>query len=55
MAFFIHNIGYIILALLGLCVVCSDYEFVPPTDDEDFEETAWATSKENPCSPFYDS
>lgn len=55
MTFLAHNIGYIIIALLGLVVLGRDYEPAERTEYDDFEESAWANSKENPNSPCYDS
>lgn len=49
------HIDYIIWGILALGILPSACEVVPRTEYQDFDETAWATSKVNPCSPFYDS
>jgi hypothetical protein len=54
MAFFLNNIGYIILGVLALAVMGSssdngDHE----SEYAAFDESAWANSPENPNSPNY--
>jgi hypothetical protein len=55
MAFFLNNIGYIIIGVLALVVMGSGSEGDTEAESEyaAFDESAWANSPENPNSPNY--
>lgn len=53
MAFFLNNIGYIIMGVLALIVMGSSGESDNESEYAAFDESAWANSPENPNSPNY--
>ena len=53
MQFILDNIGYVIVGILALVVMSSTESEEYKQNYADFDETAWANSKENPNSPNY--
>jgi hypothetical protein len=53
LAFFLNNIGYIIIGVLALVVMGSSSDGDSESEYAAFDESAWANSPENPNSPNY--